>query len=94
MSVTTNEGWTVKSVVMATAVSLALMLVVVRLAELGIGLGLGWASLFLPALGGAIFLGLRHRRTWLLSLLVFLPLMMFLLVLVVVSMGIAEGNDL
>jgi hypothetical protein len=88
------ESWTLKSVLIATGLSLSLVLVVVQLRELGLRLTVGWETVILPALGGATFLGLRHRGTWLLSFLVFLPLMTFVLVLVVVSMGVAEGNDL
>lgn len=94
MRIPGNSGWTAKSVGMATVASLLITLVFKQLAEFGIGATLLLESMFVSALGGSIVLGLRHRGTWLLSLLLFLPSMMFVLFWISFAMGIGEGGDL
>jgi hypothetical protein len=94
MNVAKNDGWTAKSIGMATVVSVTLFLVFKQLAEIGIGLELNWEVAFVPALGGAVVLGARHRRTWWLALLLFLPSMTFVLFWMAFLMAFVEGDAL
>jgi hypothetical protein len=87
-----SEGWTAKSFGMAFVASTALVLVFQQLAEMGIGRDLIWTPLLIPSLVGAIVLAVRHPGTWLLSLLLYFPSMVFVLYWLAFLMAVRSGD--
>lgn len=87
-----EDGWSAKSVGTAVVATVALVLLFQLLGDLGIGTGLTWEPLIVPSLGGAIVLGVRHRGTWLLSLLLYFPSMLFVLYWTAFLMAVSRGD--
>ncbi|HWI19784.1 MAG TPA: hypothetical protein VNT81_18655 [Vicinamibacterales bacterium] len=94
MTTTRKQEWTAKSVGLAFVVSLSLMLVFLQLREIGIGVDLVWEPTIVPALAGAVVLAVRHRRTWLLALVLYMPSAAFVLYWLMFLMAMRAGNVL
>lgn len=94
MNAAGDGGWTAASVVMAMAVSLGLMLVLRQLSQFGVGGRPEWTLIVTPAMAGSLVLGARHRGTWLLALLLYLPSMMFVLYWLTFFIAIRGGDAL
>lgn len=74
-----SQGWTLRSVLVATGLSLAGMMIAVQLDLWHLWPDIEWSFLIIPALGGSLFLALRHPGTGLLTTFVFFPLLLALL---------------
>jgi hypothetical protein len=74
-----SDGWTLKSIAIAAGVSLAGMMIVLQLIQWHLWPEMGWSYLVIPAMGGSVFLALKHPGTGLLTTFVFFPLLLVLM---------------
>ena len=74
-----SGGWTLKSVLLATGFSLVGMMIALQLYQQHLWPEIAWSFLWVPAIGGSLFLAKRHPGTGLLTTLVFFPLLIVLM---------------
>ena len=74
-----SSGWTLKSLLLATGLAIAGMMISMQLYEWHLWPDAGWSFLLVPAIGGSVFLAIRHPGTSLLTTFVFFPLLLVLM---------------
>jgi len=74
-----TRGWTLQSVVIATAMAMAGMFVALKLMAWRLWPDVQWSFLVVPAIVASVFLALRHPGTGWLTALVFFPLLLFVM---------------
>ena len=74
-----SQGWTLRSVLLATGISFAGMMIALQLYQRQLWPDIDWSYLWVPAIGGSLVLAKRHPGTRLLTIFVFFPLLIVLM---------------
>ena len=75
----TRQGWTFRSIAIATGLAFAGMMMTMQLMEWQLWPQGDWTFLLVPAVLSSVFLAIRHRGTGLLTAFVFFPVLVFVM---------------